>query len=132
MEDTTCQVFVSCAVKDREKVRGVKAQLEKGGYATFWDEKASDGKELLHREAAQAIDCCSIFVCCLSQDYLESVLTMKEIRLAKFWGKSMVVIKVRSFAVSHIVAGFDFLIFIMIVLVNACKLLLSHSRVLAR
>ena len=59
-------MFLSCTVKDREKVRAVKLQLEKGGYTTFWDEKASSGKELLHREAAQAIDGCSI-LCCLSQ-----------------------------------------------------------------
>ena len=91
--EEACEVFLSCTVKDREKVRAVKLQLEKGGYTTFWDEKASSGKELLHREAAQAIDGCSIFLCCLSQDYLENVLTLKEIKLAKFWSKSIVVVK---------------------------------------
>ena len=72
----------------------VKSHIEKGGFTTYWDEKAGAGKEQLRREAAQSIDGCSIFLCCLSQEYIENALTLKEIRLAQFWGKAMVVVKV--------------------------------------
>lgn len=89
-----CEVFLSCTTKDRETVRAVKSNIEKGGYTTYWDERASSGKEQLRREAAQSIDGCSIFLCCVSQEYIDNALTLKEIRLAKFWGKSIVVVKV--------------------------------------
>ena len=94
LEDAACEVFISCATNDRENVRAVKSHVEKATYTTYWDEKASSGKEMLRREAAQCIDGCSIFLCCLSQEYIENTLTLKEIRLAKFWGKSIVVVKV--------------------------------------
>jgi len=94
VEACECQMFLSCTTKDREQVRAVKSHIEKGGYTTYWDERASSGKEQLRREAAQSIDGCSIFLCCLSQEYIDNALTLKEIRLAKFWGKSIVVVKV--------------------------------------
>lgn len=88
-----CQIFVSCAPNDREKVRAVKAHIEKA-FTTFWDEKAGSGKEMLRQEAAQSIDGCSIFLCCLSQEYIDNALALKEMKLAKFWNKSVVVAKV--------------------------------------
>jgi hypothetical protein len=95
MEEAVCEVFVSCAAKDREKVSAVKAHIEKASYSTFWDEKVGSGKEmLLRRDSAQSIDGCSIFLCCLSHEYMDNALTMKELRLAKFWGKSIIVVKV--------------------------------------
>ncbi len=94
MEDCVCEVFVSCAAKDREKVSAVKAHIEKASYSTYWDEKVGNGKELLRRESAQSVDGCSIFLCCLSQEYIDNALTMKELRLAKFWGKSIILVKV--------------------------------------
>ena len=95
MEEAACEVFVSCAAKDREKVSAVKAHIEKASYSTFWDEKVGSGKEmLLRRDSAQSIDGCSIFLCCLSHEYMDNALTMKELRLAKFWGKSIIVVKV--------------------------------------
>ena len=90
-----CEIFVSCSTNDREKVRAVKSHIDMGSYTTYWDEKACAGKEpCLSREAAQSIDGCSIFLCCLSQSYIENALALKELRLAKFWGKSIISVKV--------------------------------------
>jgi len=94
MEEAVCEVFVSCAAKDREKVSAIKSHIEKASYSTYWDEKVGNSKELLRRESAQSVDGCSIFLCCLSQEYIDSALTMKELRLAKFWGKSIILVKV--------------------------------------
>jgi hypothetical protein len=45
-------------------------------------------------ETAQAIDICQVFVCCLSQDYLDSKLSQKEVKLASYWGKCIIPVKV--------------------------------------
>lgn len=54
-------------------------------------------KDVLHLDSAQAIDSCHVFVCCLSQSYLESPIAQKEITLANYWGKPVIPIKVHVF-----------------------------------
>ena len=56
MEEAVCEVFVSCAAKDREKVSAIKSHIEKASYSTYWDEKVGNSKELLRRESAQSVD----------------------------------------------------------------------------
>jgi hypothetical protein len=45
-------------------------------------------------ETAQAIDICQVFICCLSPEYLESKLSQKEVKLASYWGKCIIPVKV--------------------------------------
>ena len=95
-------VYISCTWKDREKVRQIKSDLEEAGFVTSWDtdrlstssSSKSSTNEIMLTETAQAIDICQVFVCCLSQDYLDSKLSQKEVKLASYWGKCIIPVKV--------------------------------------
>mmetsp|Transcript_49809 Transcript_49809/g.131076 ORF Transcript_49809/g.131076 Transcript_49809/m.131076 type:complete len:487 (+) Transcript_49809:75-1535(+) len=94
-------VYISCAWKDREKVRQIKADLEEAGFVTSWDTDrlsnsgpAKAANEVMLTETAQAIDICQVFICCISPDYMESKLAQKEVKLASYWGKCIIPVKV--------------------------------------
>jgi len=97
MSSEIADIYFSCTGKDKDQIRQTKVHVEKAGYTTWWDldkGQSSANSELLLHEAAQAIDACHVFVCCLSKDYLNSALAAKEVKLAGYWGKCIIPVKV--------------------------------------